>query len=98
HRLPCSFPTRRSSDLVAEKLSVSSIIRPVAADYCIPLTIGRGYSSLPPRHAMAERYRKSGKDKLVLIVASDFDPEGEDIPHSFADRKSTRLNSSHQII
>ena len=33
---------------------------------------------------MAERYWASGKDKLVVLMASDFDPEGEDICHSFA--------------
>jgi hypothetical protein len=33
---------------------------------------------------MAQRYRQSGKERLLLLVLSDFDPEGEDIPHSFA--------------
>jgi hypothetical protein len=27
---------------------------------------------------------RSGKDKLLLLVVSDFDPEGDDIPESFA--------------
>jgi hypothetical protein len=52
-------------------------------EYCIPYTLGRGYCSLDPRHKMAERFRKSGKDKLILLFLNDFDPEGEDIPHSF---------------
>ena len=56
----------------------------VAARYCIPLTSGRGFASVPPRFKMAERFRKSGKDRLVVLVASDFDPEGEQIPESFA--------------
>jgi hypothetical protein len=33
---------------------------------------------------MAVRFRRSGKEKLVLLVLSDFDPEGEDIGRSFA--------------
>ena len=33
---------------------------------------------------MAQRFRRSGKDRLVLLVMSDHDPEGDDIPHSFA--------------
>lgn len=41
-------------------------------------------SSLPPRHAMAERFRRSGKEALTLLVLSDFDPDGEEICHSFA--------------
>lgn len=71
-------------EIVGEKNTVDSIIRPVAMEYCIPMTIGRGYSSTPPRKAIADRFRRSGKDKLVLIFLSDFDPEGEDIPTSFS--------------
>jgi hypothetical protein len=33
---------------------------------------------------MAQRFRQSGKEKLIALVLSDFDPEGEDIAHSFA--------------
>jgi hypothetical protein len=71
-------------EILGEKNTLSSILRPVADEYCIPLTIGRGYSSLDPRYKMAQRYKKSGKEKLVLLVTSDFDPEGDDIPESFA--------------
>jgi hypothetical protein len=58
--------------------------RPMAEDYAIPYTLGRGYASLPPRYEMAQRFKRTGKDKLVLLVVSDFDCEGEDIGHSFA--------------
>jgi hypothetical protein len=71
-------------EIVGEKNTIDSIIRPVAEEFCIPMTIGRGYCSLPPRQAMADRYEDSGKDKLIILVLSDFDPEGEDIVHSFA--------------
>jgi hypothetical protein len=71
-------------EMLGEKNTLASIIKPVAADYCIPLTLGRGFCSLPPRYDLACRFRKSGKDKLVLIVVSDFDPEGEVIASSFA--------------
>jgi protein involved in sex pheromone biosynthesis len=33
---------------------------------------------------MAKRFRKRGKESLVLLILSDFDPEGEEIAHSFA--------------
>jgi len=33
---------------------------------------------------MAQRFQRTGKDKLILLVLSDHDPEGEDIAHSFA--------------
>lgn len=71
-------------EIVGEKNTLLSTLRPVAEQYCIPLTVGRGYASLAPRRAMAERYRKSGKAKLILMMASDFDPDGEEISHSFA--------------
>lgn len=71
-------------EIVGEKNTISSIIQPVAADYCIPLTLGRGYCSLPPRYGMVKRHKKSGKDKFILLVLSDFDPDGEEIAHSLA--------------
>src|SRR5579871_1789829 len=71
-------------EIVGEKNTIEGVIRPIAMDYTIPYTIGRGYSSLPPRYAMAQRFKQSGKEQLVLLVLSDFDPEGEDIAESFA--------------
>lgn len=71
-------------EIVGEKLTVEPLLRPVAAEFTIPLTIGRGYSSLPPRAAMADRFRRSGKNELIILSVSDFDPEGENIGESFA--------------
>jgi hypothetical protein len=71
-------------EIIGEKNTVASILSPIAAEYTIPLTLGRGYCSLPPRYDMAKRYRQSGKEKLTLLVVSDHDPEGDDIAHSFA--------------
>ncbi len=71
-------------EVVGEKMTLMGTLRPIAERYCIPLTLGRGYCSLSPRRQMAERYRASGKNRLVVLVLSDHDPEGEDIAHSFA--------------
>jgi hypothetical protein len=71
-------------EIIGEKNTIEGVIRPVAADYTIPYSIGRGYSSLPPRIKMARRFKRSGKEKLILLVLSDFDPEGEDIGRAFA--------------
>jgi hypothetical protein len=71
-------------EIVGEKNTIDSILKPVAMEYCIPLTTGRGYCSIPPRHAMSQRFERSGKSKLVLLMVSDFDPDGEEIAHSFA--------------
>lgn len=70
-------------ELLVEKNTVATLLHPIAAKYTIPMTSGRGYTSLPPRQEMVERYRKSGREKLVVIAVSDFDPEGQDIPNSF---------------
>ncbi|QDU28895.1 ParB-like nuclease domain protein [Anatilimnocola aggregata] len=86
-------------EVVAEKNTISPLCRKVCERYCVPLTTGRGYCSLPPRHAMAERYRRSGKDKLILLMVSDFDPDGEEIAHSFARsmRDDFGIGSVHAI-
>lgn len=70
-------------EMVVEKLTLAGIVRPVVGRYGVPLTIGRGYASLGPRHDLHRRYRRSGKDRLVVLFASDFDPEGDDIARSF---------------
>ena len=71
-------------EIVGEKNTIAPIIRPIAAQYTIPMTIGRGFCSLRPRYDIAERFEKSGKDRLVLLMLSDFDPDGEEIAHSLA--------------
>ena len=71
-------------EIVVEKNTVASIVKPVAMEFCLPMTSGRGYASLPPRAKMVARYKGSGKSRLVLLIASDFDPDGEEIAHSLA--------------
>jgi hypothetical protein len=71
-------------EIVLEKNALRSVIEPVAREYCIPMTTGRGFASLSPRHAVAQRFKRSGKEKLVLLLLTDFDPDGEQIAASFA--------------
>lgn len=71
-------------EIIGEKLTVEGSIKDVAMEYCIPYTIGRGYCSLDPRRRMWERFKASGKDQLVIIALSDFDPDGVQIAHGFA--------------
>lgn len=70
-------------ELLVEKNTVATLLKQTAGKYTIPMTSGRGYSSLPPRKAMVDRFRENGREKLVVIVVSDFDPEGQDIPNAF---------------
>ncbi len=71
-------------EIVGEKNTLGGILRPVAMKYCIPMTTGRGYCSLSPRHGMVKRFRRSDKEKLIVLIVSDFDPDGEEIAQSFA--------------
>lgn len=71
-------------ELIVEKMTVQNIIQPIANRYCVPMTVGRGYCSIEPRHDIVQRYLRSGKDRLILLIASDFDPDGEEIAESFA--------------
>lgn len=71
-------------EIMLEKNALRTIVEKVASEYCIPCTTGRGFSSLTPRHEMAQRYRRSGKNKLVLLMLTDFDPDGDEIAASFA--------------
>ena len=71
-------------EIMLEKNALRSVVEAVAREYCIPVTTGKGFSSLPPRYDLFMRYKQSGKDKLVLLMLTDFDPDGEAIAASFA--------------
>jgi|694.fasta_scaffold00432_2 hypothetical protein len=70
-------------ELIVEKLTVQNIILPIAQKYCVPMTVGRGYCSLEPRKEIVDRFHRSGKRKLILLICSDFDPDGDEIAESF---------------
>lgn len=71
-------------EIMLEKNALRTVIETVAREYCIPVTTGRGFSSLSPRYDLFQRFKKSGKAKLVLLMLTDFDPDGEEIAASFA--------------
>jgi uncharacterized protein YegL len=65
------------------------------------MTIGRGYSSLPPRKKMADRFQQSGKGRLILLQLADFNnPENRcacvlllDVSASMAGNPIAELNA-----
>jgi hypothetical protein len=69
-------------ELWVEKNTVLPIIQPIAGEFCITITSGRGYGSWPPIRELKDRFVASGKARLVLLVVSDFDPEGDDLAHA----------------
>jgi hypothetical protein len=70
-------------EILVEKNAIRKHVEVVASEYCIPCTTGRGYSSLTPRWKMVQRFKQSGKERLILLILSDFDPDGEEIAASF---------------
>jgi ParB-like chromosome segregation protein Spo0J len=72
-------------EIVAEKLTVKTILEGVAQGYSIPLTISRGQSGPTVKRKIAERFRRSKKKNLILLVVSDLDPAGETIAQNFRD-------------
>src|SRR5262249_41366322 len=73
-------------EIVAEKKTLQGILPPLAMDFCIPITFGRGQCSTRPLYNIAQRYKAGGKDKLVIIAVSDLDPDGDAIAHSLGQR------------
>lgn len=70
-------------EILVEKNAIRKHVELVADEYCIPCTTGRGYASLTPRWKMVQRFKQSGKERLILLILSDFDPDGEEIAASF---------------
>lgn len=71
-------------EIIVEKRTKYQAACAVAARYTIPVTAGKGYASIAPRYQIAKRFQESGKEKLILIFLTDFDPDGEQIASSFA--------------
>jgi hypothetical protein len=69
-----------------EKNTLINIVKPIAARYTIPMLSLRGQSSNTAIYQLAERFRKSGKEKLLLLMVSDLDPEGEVIARNVGRR------------
>jgi hypothetical protein len=62
------------------KNTIYHMVLRVAQKYQIPTSSGRGFNSIDPWHDLYERYMDSGKQRLIVIGLSDYDPEGEMIP------------------
>jgi hypothetical protein len=67
-------------EVVCEKNTIYHMVLRITKKYQIPTSSGRGFNSIDPWHDLYERYMDSDKERLIVIVLSDFDPEGEMIP------------------
>lgn len=69
-------------EIIAEKNTVLSTLRPIADQFTVPLSILRGYPSfsmVADIHDRIAAARREGKRETRLIAVTDHDPEGEDI-------------------
>jgi hypothetical protein len=85
-------------EIVAEKNTLQSVLRPVAEKFCLPLTIGRGQCSTRPLYNIAERFERSGKMKLIILAVSDLDPDGDAIAHSLGQRLRDDYHISELVV
>ena len=79
-------------EILVEKDALAGVLRPVAMEYTMPITIGRGQCSYPPRVKMAKRFEGSGKENLVVLILSDCDPSGDYIAQAYARSMRDDLN------
>ena len=69
-------------EVLVEKNTVYGMACEVTHRFQVPTSSGRGFNSIDALYDIYRRFCDSGKDRIILIVLSDFDPEGEQIPHS----------------
>ncbi len=66
-------------EVLCEKNTVYHMVLRVTSKYQIRTSSGRGFNGIDPWHDLYLRYRRSGKQRLIVILLSDYDPEGEQI-------------------
>lgn len=71
-------------EILLEKNTLYSLLsHHVSDELRVPITSQHGYGSFPPARDVAKRFRRTGKEQLIIIYVSDLDPEGVDMPVSF---------------
>lgn len=69
-------------ELLYEKLTVKSIVEPIADRYGVQYTALRGYAAAVSIKEVADRFIESGKDRLVVLLLADLDADGHGIGDS----------------
>jgi hypothetical protein len=63
-------------EVLVEKNTLVNIIRPVCDDFYVQWTSGRGFAGPSVWRKIASRFEDSEKEEMVLLIVSDYDPEG----------------------
>src|SRR5207244_5710678 len=97
-RVPAAFPTRRSSELAAQMEAVTKQAEArVASEAERAEQAERRVTSESERAEQAERARENLRTEVDALQAQLKEREQHLQASDSSDRKSTRLNSSHQI-
>jgi len=63
-------------EVVVEKNTLLNIVEDICHKFYLPLTPLRGYGGPSLWERIENRFAESGKEKCVVIILSDHDPEG----------------------
>ena len=90
----------RHIEVFGEKNTLYNEISRACSEYYVPFSLGRGYCSIPVWRDIERRFRESGKERMTLIVVSDYDPSGfalaEDAIRSLRDLHSVPVDG-HRV-
>jgi hypothetical protein len=67
-------------EVLCEKNTIFNMVLRITQPYQIVTGSGRGFSSIDYLRDIYVRYRQSRRERLILVVLSDYDPSGEEIP------------------
>jgi len=82
-----TWPTQpRYVEAWLEKDALSGIFADALRPYNVGLNVGRGYDGWSSIHNAAERFREAPQVASCILYFGDFDPSGEDMVRSLAER------------
>jgi hypothetical protein len=83
----------RHIEVFGEKNTLYNEIQRACAEYYVPFSLGRGFCSVPVWRDIEKRFRRSGKERMTLIIVSDYDPAG----FALADDAIRSLRDLHNV-
>jgi hypothetical protein len=93
YRLDPQLGQTKHVKVVVEKNTLLNIVKDLCVEFGLNLTPLRGFGGPSVWKLIEERYQDSGKDRLLVIILSDHDPEGLKL----ADDCYSSLRDCHHI-
>jgi len=73
---------RNHYEVLVEKNTVLGMAQKVATRYGVEIGSARGFNSIDAYYDLVKRFKKSKKEKLILVMLTDYDPEGQRMLHT----------------